>query len=216
LKHDDLEKTVSAYVDGALRGAKRERFERELESDSRLAGQIERSRALGKLVREAWTEGPTAPSPDFVLATIRPALAAIDRERSARPAWQRSLDSALAQLLGVLRPSPALAAAAAVAFVAALGVMSRLEVGTAVQTNFAGATNASEVAQTSDSQAPAPLPLISPSQPADFTADGPGSVYDVWPGRPAMMFHSGDGSMMLWLIDEGDLSYRFGSSRRWG
>lgn len=210
MNHDDLEKRVSAYVDGALRGAKREQFERDLDGDSRLARQIERSRALGQLVREAWTEGPAAPSPDFLLATIRPALAEIDRERNARPSWRRSLDSALARLSAALRPSPVLAAAAAVAFVVALAVMPRLEVGPSVQTNFA----ASETAQASQSQAPAPL--LSPAEPADFTADGPGSIYDVWPGRPAVLFHSGDGSMMLWLIDDGDLSYRLGSARPWG
>jgi anti-sigma factor RsiW len=215
--HDDLEKRVSAYVDGALRGAKREEFEREVDGDARMAAQIRRSRALSRLVREAWTDGPLAPSPDFLLATIRPALAEIDRERSARPAWQRNFDSALSRLSAVLRPSPVLAAAAAFAFVAALAIMPRLQVGTAMQTNLVAPapTNASETAQASGSSVASPTPL-SPSELVGFTVDGPGSVYDVWPGRPAVLIQSGDGSTTLWVIDDGDLSFQLGSARRWG
>jgi hypothetical protein len=31
-----------------------------------------------------------------------------------------------------------------------------------------------------------------------------------------VLFHSGDGSNVLWLIDEGDLSYRIGRGGKWG
>ncbi len=218
MTHDELDKRVSAYVDGALRGAKREQLERELDADARLAGQVQRSRALGRLVREAWTEGPTAPSPDFLLAAIRPALAEVDRERSARPLWQRRVDSAFARLGAALRPSPVFATAAAVAFVAALTVLPRLDIGTAVQINFAGpaAQGRADVSPASEQRMAMPAEPIVPSSQAGFTADGPAGVYYVWPDRPAMLLHTPDGSDTLWLIDDGDLSLRLQSAGRWG
>ena len=218
MTHDELDKRVSAYVDGALRGAKREQLEREMDTDARLAGQVQRSRALGKLVRAAWTEGPAAPSPDFLLAAIRPALAEIDRERSARPAWQRRVDSAFARLGAALRPSPVFATAAAFAFVLALTVLPRLDIGTAVQTNFAGpaAQTPVEGSSVSGQRTAMPAEPIVPSSQAGFTADGPDGVYYVWPDRPAVLLHTPDGSNTLWLIDDGDLSLRLHSARRWG
>ena len=83
MKSTDLEKRVSAYLDGALAEARRDRLERELEQDPELRKQLDRSRALAQLVREAWTEGPPAPAPDVLLAALRPQLAAISRERRA-------------------------------------------------------------------------------------------------------------------------------------
>ena len=74
-------------------------------------------------MREAWSEGPAAPSPDFLLASIRPALAQIDRERRAQPSWQRTLEIAFARIGAALRPSPALATAAVAAFVLALAIL---------------------------------------------------------------------------------------------
>src|SRR5262245_15518741 len=118
-----LDKRVSAYADGALRGPKRAELEQELERNPMLAAQLDRSRALGILVRDSWNEGPAAPSPEFLLAAIRPALAQIDRERRAQPSWRRALETAGARLLGALRPSPALAAAAVGAFVFALAIL---------------------------------------------------------------------------------------------
>ncbi len=225
MKHDELEKRVSAYVDGALRGPKREQLERELGADSLLAQQVTRSRALGKLVREAWTEGPTAPAPEYLLAAIRPTLAEIDRERNARPAWQRALDSVFARVAAALRPSPAFATAAAVAFVAALALMPRLDLTKGMlDGNLLNLGQAQQARVTSDSPtaaAPASGPYLSPSTtflPAgvDFPNDGVGNVYDLSPGRPAVLFRAKDGSTTLWLIDEGDLSMRFLSSEGWG
>ncbi|MFI5315722.1 MAG: hypothetical protein ACHQ6T_08470 [Myxococcota bacterium] len=207
-----MDKRVSAYVDGALRGAKREQLERELDTDSQLAEQVRRSRALGRIAREAWTEGPAAPSPEFTLAAIRPALAEIDRERKARPFWLRELDALLGRVGDALRPSPLLAAAAAVAFVAALTVMPRLDIANgALDGRIPGASLGVTVAPpgAGQSHARAAAPVI-PSMFVDFTADGLGSVRDLSPGRPAVLFHSGDGSNVLWLIDEGELSYRVG------
>jgi anti-sigma factor RsiW len=218
LKHDDLDKRVSAYVDGVLRGAKRDQLERELQLDERLARQVTRSRALGRAVREAWTEGPPAPAPEYLLAAIRPALAEIDRERRARPGWQRKLERMLAQFGDSLRPSPALAAAAAFAFVVALAVVPRLDATRGLMAgNYAStAQPASASPASSYTSSPASL-AVGPfgTMPTDFSTDGSGSVYDVAPGRPAVLFRGKDGSVTLWIIDEGDLSYRLGAGD-WG
>ena len=209
MKHDDLDKRVTAYVDGAVRGAKREQFERELEGDSRLAQQVDRSRALGRLVREAWSEGPAAPAPEFLLAAIRPALAEIDRERNLRPAWQRVLDSVFARFTVNLWPSPAFATATAVAFVAALALMPRFELtnGMLDGSLFKLGATAPQALPFSAAVggATSSTPLFSPAQ-AGWSAEAPPTL-DVAPSRPAMLFHSTDGSSTLWLMDPADLSF---------
>jgi anti-sigma factor RsiW len=221
LNHDDLEKRVSAYIDGALRGSKRELLERELDADPTLAKQVDRSRALGRLVREAWNEGPAAPPTEFLLAAIRPALAEIDRERNARPAWQRGLDSLVARFGAALRPSPALATAAAFAFVAALTLLPRFDMTNGMLDGSIfnlRANRAAETAQVSSTQSSGLLqssPLFPQSAPVNFGSEGFSSVYDVSPHRPAVLFHGKDGSLTLWLIEDGDMSFRFGSGG-WG
>lgn len=217
MKHEKFDKRVSAYADGALRGPKRARLEEELERDPGLAKQLDRSRALGRLVRESWSEGPAAPSPDFLLASIRPALAQIDRERRARPSWLRQLEIALARVGAALRPSPALAAAAVGAFVFALAILPHqpLPGGLGASVFEVAHQNSESASLTRELVHQPPGPdAFSLSVPADFSADLD-NVYDVSPGRPAVLFQSGDGSTMLWLIDDGDLSRLFGSREDW-
>ncbi|HTO06119.1 MAG TPA: hypothetical protein VMR86_03605 [Myxococcota bacterium] len=219
MKHDDLDKRVSAYVDGVLRGAKRDQLERELQLDEKLARQVTRSRALGRAVREAWTEGPAAPAPEYLLAVIRPALAEIDRERRAQPAWQRTLETVLARLSASLRPSPALATAAGLAFVLALAIMPRIDVGRGLlEGNVAGRAlrPIAERRATAHHSLPNDL-AIGPfgTMPTDFGENGSGAVYDVSPGpRPAVLFRGRDGSVTLWIVDQGDLSFRPGAGGR--
>lgn len=223
MNHDDLDKRVSAYVDGALRGTKREQLEREFEADSLLVQQVTRSRALGRLVREAWLEGPPAPSPEYLIAAIRPALAEIDRERAARPTWQRAFEAFAARLAASLRPSPAFATATAVAFVAALALMPRLDMTDGLLAGSLSKLAADRPPQTarvtgesSSGVTPLRQPAIFLPASLDFGTEGIGSVYDISPGRPAMLFRAKDGSTTLWLIENGDLSFRFPSSEGWG
>ncbi len=218
MKHEKLDKRISAYADGALRGPKRARLEQELERDPKLAAQLGRSRALGRLVRESWSEGPAAPSPDFLLASIRPALAQIDRERRARPSWLRQLEIALARVGAALRPSPALAAAAVGAFVFALAILPHEPLPTGLGANLfeVAHQNAESASLTRELVHMPPAPdAFSLSAPADYSADLD-NVYDLSPGRPAVLFQSGDGSTTLWLIEDGDMSRLFGSSEDWG
>jgi anti-sigma-K factor RskA len=213
LKYEKFDKRISAYADGALRGPKRAELEHELERDPKLAVQLDRSRALGRLVREAWSEGPPAPSPDFLLASIRPALAQIDRERRAQPSWQRTLEIAFARIGAALRPSPALATAAVAAFVLALAILPQPEL-KGLEGSLSAHSESASLTRELVHMPPAP-DAFSLSVPADFSAELD-NVYDVSPGRPAVLFQSGDGSTTLWLIEDGDQSFHFGSGQDWG
>jgi hypothetical protein len=178
----------------------------------------ETTRALGRLVRESWNEGPQSPSPDFLLAAIRPALAEIDRERRARPSWSRVLDRVFANVGAFLRPSPALATAAAVAFLVVTvliphsGTMTRI-VGVGTDLHGAHASRSSLTTEGPRSVFPS---ANRDFQDAHFPSDGLGSIYDVSPvRRPAVLFHSTDGALTLWVIDDGDVSQRL-SMGGWG
>ena len=85
------ERKLEAYRDGALGESERRRIERDLEKDLDAARYVERSTALGALVREAWREGPPAPSAERLLASIAPEMRRIDAERAAGSAGGRAL-----------------------------------------------------------------------------------------------------------------------------
>lgn len=220
MKSTDLEKRVSAYLDGALAEARRDRLERELEQDPGLRKQLDRSRALAQLVREAWTEGPPAPAPDVLLAALRPQLAAISRERRARPAWLQTLEQARIRLSGWFGPMP-LATSAALAFVLALAFLPRPSGGPIP------GLSAVLPAQGEAALQSAPMPgAATPSTysgrptssfaPANLLRDPAAGVYDVSPREtPAMIFQNPDGSTLLWLLENDDLSRRFERLDRW-
>lgn len=220
MKSGDLDKRLSAYLDGALADAKRERLEREIEREPALQAQLRRTQSLGSLVREAWCEGPAAPAPEYLIAALRPQIAAIARERRARPSWQRALEHARLRLAGWFGPMP-LAASAAAAFLVALAILPRpngpipeMTGGPIVATPSASSTpftlGLSESRPWQPSQS-------SPFGPVIFSRDAAASVYDLAPGEnPAMILQNEDGSTLLWLLDEDDLSFRLEQMDRWG
>lgn len=181
----------------------------------------EATRALGRLVRETWNEGPPAPSADFLLAAIRPALAEIDRERRARPSLHRALDGAFSRLASLLRPSPALAMAAAGAFMVMVALVERSHdvrawVGTDLSAPLRHPAPAQSISQVDGPKSPF-RDVPNPFANADYPADGLGTIYDVSPvRRPAVLFHAKDGAVTLWVIDDGDLSQRNLLARPWG
>lgn len=220
MKSSDLEKRVSAYLDGALAEARRDRLERELEQDPGLQKQVDRSRALAHLVREAWTEGPPAPSPDALIAALRPQLAAISRERRARPAWLQALEQARIRLSGWFGPMP-LATSAALAFLLALAFLPRPSGGpipglSAVLPARGEAALQSESVPASTSRSPHSGRSTPTFAPANLLRDPAAGVYDVSPREtPAMIFQNPDGSTLLWLLENDDLSRRFDRLDRW-
>lgn len=86
------ERKLEAYRDGALGEAERRRIERDLEQDVDAAHYVERSAALGELIRDAWSQGPPAPSADRLLASIAPEMRKIDAERAPSSAAGRALE----------------------------------------------------------------------------------------------------------------------------
>jgi anti-sigma factor RsiW len=85
------ERKLEAYRDGALGESERRRLERDLERDVDAARYVERSAALGALIRQAWSEGPPAPSAERLLASIAPEMRRIDVERAPRSAAGRAV-----------------------------------------------------------------------------------------------------------------------------
>ena len=97
-----LERQLAAYRDGELSPRARKRLERRLRSDPEGADRLRQMELLGAAVREAWSEGPAAPSTEFLVNALRPEMRRVDSELAARSPWQR-----LVQSLGeVLRPVP--------------------------------------------------------------------------------------------------------------
>jgi anti-sigma factor RsiW len=219
LKSFDLDKRLSAYLDGALPDGKRDRLERELERDPVLQKQLKRRQALTHLVREAWTEGPAAPPTEFLIAALRPQLAAISRERRERPAWQQALERSRVWLSSWLGPTP-LATSAVAAFLLALAVLPR-PIGptpdlSAVLPSGQPALESTPVPRAPMARSQLLVPRM-PLSPASLSQDSAAGVYDLSPGeRPAMIFQDEDGSTVLWLLEGDDLSLLLERMDRWG
>jgi anti-sigma factor RsiW len=92
------ERKLEAYRDGALGESDRRRVERDLAQDLDAARYVKRSAALGSLIRDAWSEGPAAPSAERLLASIAPEMRRIDAERRPTSAAGRSLAALLSWL----------------------------------------------------------------------------------------------------------------------
>ncbi len=127
------ERKLEAYRDGALGEAERSRIERSLEEDLEAAHYVERSAALGALVREAWSEGPSAPSADRLLAAIAPEMRRIDTDRAPRSSAGRAFEDLVDRVRdGIDALSGrwlAAAGAAAAVFAAFLVVPQRMDPG---------------------------------------------------------------------------------------
>jgi hypothetical protein len=221
LKIGDFDKRLSAYQDGALTDSKRDRIERDLESDPALQKQLKRSQALGSLVREAWTEGPAAPPPELLISALRPQLAAIARERREQPAWAQALEQARVRVSRWFGPMPLVTSAAA-AFLLALALLPSAE---DQSQNFSASlplverelkTEKLPMPRTRVSTTPYMVPRM-PFAPAGLSQNSAAGVYDLSPGeRPAMIFQNDDGSTMLWLLEDDDLSFLLERMDRWG
>ena len=44
------------------------------------ATEVRRNEALGPMIRDSWTAGPSTPDAEALIARLRPALASVDRE----------------------------------------------------------------------------------------------------------------------------------------
>jgi anti-sigma factor RsiW len=177
-----LEKQVGAYRDGALSEREAAALRQRLASDPEAALELARHEALGRLAREAWREGPAAPSPEMLIAALRPGMTRIDAELE---------DSRTARWRGWLTPVPlfALGTAAAVLALAILPPGSL---------RGPGERSAPQVIARAD---PSTLPVT--SEPPAAAGEQPDQipVYDLTQGdSPLVVFEDG-GTTFIWLIE---------------
>lgn len=145
----------------------------------RLGQPPEENAPLARLVREAWSEGPAAPSVDRLLADLRHGLARIDRELEAvpaRPGWRAVLQSLFAPAA-----VGGLAGAAAVAVLAL--VMLSGEPGIAP-------TQAS---------APSRIAAVRPA-----SVDDASPISDLHSSSALLVFEGDDGSTVIWVVEGND------------
>jgi hypothetical protein len=123
------ERKLEAYRDGALSAVERKRVEHDLQKDVEGARYLERSIALGSLIRESWSEGPEAPSAERLLASIAPELRRFDAERAQRGGFRRLADRWTSGVRDALdsfvRPWATAAGTVAVVAVAVFALMPR-------------------------------------------------------------------------------------------
>jgi len=172
-----LEKRLEAYRDGMTNARERARVEKVLARDPEAAAHLRTTEWLGRNVREAWGEGPPAPSPERILTMIRPALRQIDAERAAARETRWNWRAAFAPL-----PVGALAATAALALFL---IPFEIELPRV------------QVASLLAPQAVQPV--------AHESLESPSAIYDLAQGdKPVMVFEAQDGSTVIWLLEEDD------------
>jgi anti-sigma factor RsiW len=169
-----LGRRLDAYRDGELSPRERERVERWLAADADSARHVAQTDALGGAIREAWREGPAAPSPELLIAVLRPELARVDAELAG--AGRLWLEAWLSSLRRLLAPAPAAAFAAACAVLLLLAMPA--EVGLPVN----------------------PTRLPPPALEAGVE-DTP--IYDLAQGdQPLMIMKGEDGSTVIWILED--------------
>jgi len=175
-----LEKRLEKYRDGMASARERARLEKLIASDSEAASHFHTTEWLGRNVREAWLDGPPAPSPERILTAIRPALRQIDAERAlareARWSWRN--------LFG---PIPLTAFGAVAAALALFLVPLEIE---APFVRYASVMS----------------PQFGAVPVANDSLQSPTAIYDLAQegDKPVMVFEAEDGSTVIWLLEEDD------------
>ena len=192
-----VERKIEAYRDGALSRSEGERVERMLRRDLSGERHLRQTEALGCMVREAWTEGPPGPTPEYLIGALRPAMSRVDTERAAAPLSERMLE----QLVSWARP----AATAGVACAAAVALFLLLPSSTPQRPDSSTGAGLAATPRT-----PAPgieTVALSQQMPAVFengvalNVGVPQSIYDLAQGeRPLMLFEADDGATVIWLL----------------
>jgi hypothetical protein len=171
------EQKIDAYRDGALSPRRHAALARELAADAEGQAHLRQSEAVGRAVREVWSEGPPAPRVDLLIQSLRPAMARVDAEIAERPSAARSAARWLGQVRDLLGPVPlALAGAAAV---------------------LALALASPDALRGSDGAGVATAGIGSQS----FGMGSPSAIYDLAQDAPLMIFEGEDGSTVIWILD---------------
>ncbi len=150
------------------------------------------------MIREAWTEGPPAPTPEHLIAALRPAMTRVDAERAAASLSERILE----QFVSWARP----AATAAVAGAAVVALFLLLP----STPQRAGSSTGAGLATTSLTPSPGLETVAFTQQMPAVFKDGvalnvgvPQAIYDLAQGdTPLMLFEADDGATVIWLLAE--------------
>ncbi len=208
-----VERRIEAYHDGALSRSERERVEALLRRDLASERHLHQTEAVRGMIREAWTEGPPAPTPEHLIAALRPAMARVDAERAAASRLERMLE----QLVSWARP----AATAAVAGAAAVALFLLLPSSTPQRP---GPSTGPRLAATSRAPAPGVETVAFTQQMPAVFEDGvalnvgvPQSIYDLAQGdTPLMLFEADDGATVIWLLADSTRPGDLPASGGWG
>jgi anti-sigma factor RsiW len=197
------EKKIEAHADGATRPTQREQVERWIRDDAARERYLSQTRAMGHDIREAWSEGPPAPSPEYLIAGLRPEMARTDAERARRSAWVRGSE----RLAELARPAPLAALAGAAALL--LVVLTSLEPAQDPTTHLS--LSPTPQGLTSEAGEFAARPAVLSEQ----SFDAPTTIYDLAQGdTPLMIFQAEDGATVLWLLEDEGVSW-LGSAAGW-
>lgn len=170
-----LQRKIDAYRDGALSERMRGRIERRISSDAEAQRRVRETEGLGQAIRDAWTEGPRSPLPEYVIARLRPELDRVDADLLG--------SSLLYRLRQLLRPVPASALAGAAAAGLFFALQPPPEVIPSAQAEWV-VDDPEPIAQATAPETP---------------------VYDIAQGdSPIMIFEGRDGSTVIWILDEPD------------
>ena len=168
-----LEKWLDAFRDGALSETQMRRAERRLAADPESAGRVAETEQLGRAVRSAWSDGPRSPSPEYLIAALRPELTRIDAELGVRQRLAAFLERLVADARAAL-PSPAVAAGACAALLLLFTVPTLMD----------------------------PPHALPHTQLSNFRVPETTPIYDLAQGeRPLMIFEGPDGSTVIWILD---------------
>ena len=167
-------KRIAAYRDGALSDSERSAVEAQLQSDPEAARELKQTEALGAAVRDAWSDGPASPSPEYLIASLRPELDRVDRQLEASRPWSQLWDSMREAVQAV--PGFALAGACA------LAVLYFIPSAPGNPDRISAASTMNEFA------------VETPVFP----------VYDLAGEHPILLLEGQDGSPVIWILENPD------------
>ncbi len=201
-----IDRRIEAYHDGALSRSAREKVERLLRKDLAGGRHLQKTAALGGMIREAWTEGPPAPTPEHLIAALRPAMTRLDAERAAASLSERILE----QLVSWARPAATAAVAGAAAVALFLLLPSSMPLRPASSTGAGLAATSRTPAPTSLTPSPGVETVALMQQMPALFENGvalnvgfPQAIYDLAQGEtPLMLFEADDGATVIWLLAE--------------
>lgn len=179
-----LEKQVGAYRDGELSESRADAVRRRLEGDAQARAELARYESIGRLAREAWRDGPPAPSAELLIAALRPGMARIDAELEGRQA---------ARGRGWFAPLPVFAMGAAAAVLIAVMLQTGSSPGPIAS------VGAPEVVARAQSSGP---PAVQPVANVAQTESDELPVYDLAQGDSPLVVFEDDGTTFIWLLEE--------------